>query len=147
MIGSILCNLGNLLRNAGELDAAREMLEKALSIDEAAYGRVHPDVARDCEAMALLLERIGDLPVARELLERALSIDESVYGKDHRMLLRRLLPLQRIARKLEDDSAVEAIGKRIREIHSDRPAQLNAADIPQFIPAFSDADPTDPAGT
>ncbi len=129
MIGSILCNLGNILRNAGDLEAAQEMLGKALSIDEAAYGRVHPDVGGDCEATALLLKRMGNLPGCDgNSSERALSIDESVYGTDHPLLLRRLLPLQRIVRKSEDEATAEAIGKRISEIQSNqRDAAFRAA--------------------
>ena len=57
--------------------------ERALAIDEAAYGPDHPDVASTRNNLGLVLQDLGDLAGARPLYERALAINEAAYGPDH----------------------------------------------------------------
>src|SRR5256885_14082762 len=59
-VASILHNLGKSLRNLGHPLIARDHLERALSIDLAAYGEKHPDVARDYLSLGALMEQMGD---------------------------------------------------------------------------------------
>jgi len=62
---------------------AKSALERALKINEAAYGPDHPTVAIDVNNLGLVLQALGDLPAAKQAFERALKIDEAAYGPDH----------------------------------------------------------------
>ncbi|HET9895168.1 MAG TPA: TIR domain-containing protein [Streptosporangiaceae bacterium] len=55
---------------------ARDLLQRALAIDEAAHGPGHPRVARDLNNLALILRDLGDAAGARPLQERALAITQ-----------------------------------------------------------------------
>lgn len=56
--------------------AARAAYERALAIDEKAFGPDHPNVARDVNNLGSVLKALGDLPAARAAFERALKIME-----------------------------------------------------------------------
>ena len=72
-----------ILQDLGQPGQARPLQERALAIDEAAYGPDHPDVAPDLNNLALILRDLGQPEQARPLQERALAIDEAAYGPDH----------------------------------------------------------------
>ena len=59
------------------------MLERALAIEERAYGRDHPKVAITLFNLATVNGDLGDNAKKRELLERTLAIFQSAYGTDH----------------------------------------------------------------
>ncbi len=73
---------GYLWRRA-ELAEATALVERALAIDEAAYGPNHPEVATDLNNLGAILRAQGDLDGARSLHERALRIREARLGADH----------------------------------------------------------------
>ena len=81
------------------LAEARPLAERALAIDEAAYGPDHPAVAIRLSNLALILKDLGQLAEARPLAERALAITEAAYGPDH--------PTVAILRANLDPSAVD----------------------------------------
>ena len=58
-------------------------MRRALAIDEASYGKDHPNVATDLNNLAQLLQATNRLGEAEPLMRRALAIDEASYGKDH----------------------------------------------------------------
>jgi len=62
---------------------ARILLERALYLDETAYGPDHPEVATALTNLAWALRELGEPATARTLLERALDINETAYGPDH----------------------------------------------------------------
>jgi tetratricopeptide (TPR) repeat protein len=76
-------NLGLVLEGLGDLAAGREHLERALRINEAAYGPDHPEVAIPLGNLGNVLQALGDLAGARAHLERALGIFEAAFGPDH----------------------------------------------------------------
>jgi tetratricopeptide (TPR) repeat protein len=76
-------NLGSVLRDLGDLAGARAHLERALRIDEAAYGPNHPTVAFEGNNLGYVLWELGDLAGARTYYERALRIFAAAYGPDH----------------------------------------------------------------
>jgi tetratricopeptide (TPR) repeat protein len=78
-----LNNLALLLKEQGDLAAARPLLERALAIREKALGPEHPDTAQGLNNLAFLLHAQGDLAAARPLLEHALAIREKVLGPEH----------------------------------------------------------------
>ena len=68
------------MRGLGDLAGARALQERALAIDEAAYGPDHPVVGRDLNNLATILRDLG-IVGARALQERALAISEAAYGR------------------------------------------------------------------
>jgi tetratricopeptide (TPR) repeat protein len=78
-----LGNLANVLADLGELPAARERLERALHLLEAAYGPDHPDLALTLGNLGDVLADLGELPAARERLERAVGIYRRTLGTEH----------------------------------------------------------------
>jgi tetratricopeptide (TPR) repeat protein len=71
------------LQVRARLAEARPLAERALAIDEAAYGPDHPAVGTRLNNLALILQDLGEAGQARPLAERALAIDEAAYGPDH----------------------------------------------------------------
>ena len=81
--GRLLNEAGRYLRVRAELAEAKVVLERALAIDENAYGPDHPTVAIRVNNLGGVLRDLGDLEGARASYERALAIDEAAYGPDH----------------------------------------------------------------
>jgi tetratricopeptide (TPR) repeat protein len=79
----LLNQAGLYLQSRAQFGDARGLLERALAIDEVAYGSEHPHVATDVSNLGGVLQDLGDLPGARAALERALAIDEAVLGASH----------------------------------------------------------------
>ncbi|MBI4277678.1 MAG: tetratricopeptide repeat protein [Armatimonadetes bacterium] len=82
-VGRLLNQVGAYLRSRAEFQAARACFERALHIDEAAYGPDHPNVAAIANNLGRVLQDLGDLAQAKAHLERAVRIDEAVYGPDY----------------------------------------------------------------
>ena len=78
----LLDRAGAYLRAQARFADAKALLERALGIDEAAYGPDHPDVGVDLNNLALILCDLGRPGEARPLQERALAITEAVHGPD-----------------------------------------------------------------
>jgi tetratricopeptide (TPR) repeat protein len=98
----LLDGAGRYHKNAGQLDQARPLLERALSIVEAAHGPNHPKVATSLSNLATILRELELLPEAKLLLERALSIDEATHGPDHPRVATRLNNLAMVLRHTEE---------------------------------------------
>jgi tetratricopeptide (TPR) repeat protein len=81
--GTLWNNLGYHLKMVADYAGARASFERALRIDEAAYGPDHPNVARDVNNLGEVLRQQGDLEGARASLERALRIFEQLLGPEH----------------------------------------------------------------
>ncbi len=75
--------LSLVLEDQGDLTGAMENAQRALRIDEKAYGLDHPNVGRDVNNIGQILQDKGDLNGALEYEQRALRIDEKAYGPDH----------------------------------------------------------------
>jgi tetratricopeptide (TPR) repeat protein len=82
-VASTLTNLGIVLRELGELAAARAAVERALGIVEDAYGPDHPEVAATLGNLGIVRWALGEVPAARAAVERALGIFEAAYGPEH----------------------------------------------------------------
>ena len=70
----LLDRAGTYLHVQAQLTQARPLFERALAIDEGAYGPGHPEVATDLSNLASLLRDLGQAGAARPLQERALAI-------------------------------------------------------------------------
>jgi len=75
--------LGNAYRNLGQLDAAKPLLERSLSLREKHLGESHPDVGDSCVSNGWLAFRTADFVLAHEYFERAVKVFEEALGPDH----------------------------------------------------------------
>jgi tetratricopeptide (TPR) repeat protein len=73
----LLDRAGTYLQVHARLADAKALLERALAIDEAAYGPDHPAVAPDLNNLAAILRDLGQPEAAGPLQERALAITEA----------------------------------------------------------------------
>ena len=105
-------------RAAGEGDfaGARALFERALRIDEAAYGPDHPEVGTDANNLGNVLRAQGDYAGARALFERALRIDEAALGAEHPTVAIRLSNLGGVLRAQGDLAGARALFERALRI-------------------------------
>ena len=80
---TLLNQLGLYLQVLARYAEAKELLERALRIDEAAFGSDHPSVAIRVNNLASVLKDLGELAQAQKLFERALAIFRKFLGDDH----------------------------------------------------------------
>jgi tetratricopeptide (TPR) repeat protein len=91
---------------------AKALEERALAIDEAAYGPDHPNVASRLNNLALTLQALGQPEAARPLQERALAIDEAAHRPDHPDVAIRLNNLAQILQDLGQLEAARPLQER-----------------------------------
>ncbi|MEM7582265.1 MAG: CHAT domain-containing tetratricopeptide repeat protein [Acidobacteriota bacterium] len=72
-----------LLREIGDLEGARELLEHAVATAEGAFAPDHPRLASSLNSLARLHQRMGDYASARSLFERVLKMRQAAFGPDH----------------------------------------------------------------
>lgn len=74
-------DLGRLCHDARDFTAAIAHLERARELHAAAGPG--PELATDCNHLALVLHDLGELDDAQALLEQALAMDEAALGDGH----------------------------------------------------------------
>jgi tetratricopeptide (TPR) repeat protein len=114
--GMLWNNFGYHLHDVANYPAARAAYERALKIDEAAFGPDHPDVATDVNNLGSVLHDLGDLAGARQAYERALKIDEAAFGPDHPDVARDVNNLGRVLHDLGDLAGARAAFERALKI-------------------------------
>ena len=72
-VAGTLTNLGNAYGDLGDTKKKKELLERALVIQERHYGAEHPEVARTLKNLGNAYGDLGDTKKKKELLERALG--------------------------------------------------------------------------
>ena len=115
LTAQLMSALGLLLWSKGGYAEAEPLLRRALAIDEAAYGPVHPDVARDLNNLAWLLKDMDGtnrLAEAESLIRRALAIDEAAYGPEHPDVARDLSTLAALLDKTNRLAEAEPLMRR-----------------------------------
>ena len=101
-------DLGRLCHDMRDFAAAVEHLETARAMHAAAGPG--PELATDCNHLALVLHDLGELDEARTLLDRALAMDEQVLGADHQNVARDANNLAGVLRDMgEPLAAAEAL--------------------------------------
>jgi tetratricopeptide (TPR) repeat protein len=81
--GTLWNNLGYHLKMVADYAGARASYERALRIDEAAYGPHHPNVAIRVNNLGTVQKAQGDLEGARASYERALGLWREAFGEEH----------------------------------------------------------------
>ena len=108
----LLHRAGTYLQVQARLTDAKALLQRALAIDEAAYGPDHPAVARDLDNLAMILQELGQPEQARPLQERALAINEVAYSPNHPAVAVRLNNLAMILRDLGQPEQARPLQER-----------------------------------
>ena len=108
----LLDEAGHYLHVQAQLTDAKALHERALAIDEAAYGPDHPAVAFGLNNLATILQDLGQPEQARPLQERALAIAEAAYGPDHPDVAIRLSNLAAILGSLGDLEGARPLHER-----------------------------------
>jgi Tfp pilus assembly protein PilF len=105
-------DVGLYLKNRAEYAEAKRMYERALTINEAAYGPNRPEVAINLNNLGLLMIDQGDLAGAKALLERALAIGEATLGPNHPKVAIRLDNLSKVISAQGDFAGAKALLER-----------------------------------
>jgi tetratricopeptide (TPR) repeat protein len=118
LCNELLAHARALTELAESLDVAKEqtLFERALKINEAAFGSDHPSVAICLNNLGLLLQELGDLAQARALFELALKIDEAAFGPDHPSVATGLNNLAGALQDLGDLAQADALLERALSI-------------------------------
>jgi tetratricopeptide (TPR) repeat protein len=117
---NLLNNLGNYLHNRMELVSARSALERALKIDERAFGPDHTRVAIDVNNLGSVLQDLGDLAGAKSCFEKALKIDEKAFGPDHTRVAIDVNNLSLVLQDLGDLAGAKSCFERALKIFEKR---------------------------
>jgi tetratricopeptide (TPR) repeat protein len=120
LVASDLSNVAWVLKEQGDLAAARPLAERALHIDEISFGSDHPKVATDLNNLATVLRDMGKPAEARPLLERALRMGETDLGLDHPLVATRLHNLATVSRDLGEPTAARPLAERALHITENR---------------------------
>ncbi len=110
--GMLWKNLGSHLQNVAEYAGAKAAYERALAIDEAAFGPDHPNIASDVNNLGLVLQAQGDYAGAKAAYERALAIDEAAFGPDHPDVARDINNLGNVLQDQGDYAGAKAAFER-----------------------------------
>jgi tetratricopeptide (TPR) repeat protein len=79
----LLFRVGVSLQRRGDYQASLETLQRALTINEAAYEPNHPNLAATLTSIGNTQQLLGDYQASLETLQRALTIEEAAYEPNH----------------------------------------------------------------
>ena len=82
-IGVIENDLAASLRDLGDYEGAKKLLEKATISDETNFGEKHSSMAVSYSNLALVLKDLGDYEGAKKLLKKAIISAETNFGEKH----------------------------------------------------------------
>jgi tetratricopeptide (TPR) repeat protein len=114
--GMLWNNFGYHLWMVADYPSARAAFERALRMDEAAFGPDHPQVATDVNNLGLALRDLGDLAGARQAFERALRIWEAALGSEHPQVATAVNNLGSVLHALGDLAGARAAYERALRI-------------------------------
>jgi CHAT domain-containing protein/Tfp pilus assembly protein PilF len=115
-----LIELAEVKNRQGVRTAARELLQQALQIQEAAYGREHTSVAQTLTRLGYLEAQSDNLSSAQSYFSRAVQIREKALGLTHRDVAASLLDLARAQHALGQHTAAHSLYERVRHIIQDQ---------------------------
>ena len=113
---TVMNNLAETLRQAGDLPGARALEEKTLEIRRRVLGEEHPDTLTSMNNLAGTLWQAGDLPGARDLQEKTLEIRRRVLGEEHPDTLSSMNNLAETLRQAGDLPGARALHEKTLKI-------------------------------
>ena len=114
--GTLWNEVGFYIKDLADYAGAKAAFERALKIDEAAFGPDHPNVAIRVNNLGGVLKDLGDYAGAKAAFERALKIDEAAFGPDHPKVAIRVNNLGSVLQDLGDDAGAKAAFERALKI-------------------------------
>ncbi|CAK0790397.1 unnamed protein product, partial [Prorocentrum cordatum] len=115
-----VCYLAQAHAQLGDAARCRELLETALAISEAHWGRGHVATAAILAELASAHGKLGNVQVQKDLLETSLEIKERHFGADHINTAVTLNNLATVYRDLGDLPRELALLERSMEIQERR---------------------------
>jgi tetratricopeptide (TPR) repeat protein len=112
----LLHNLGGLAHSRGDAAAGIPLAERGLALRTGALGAVHPDVAKDLNALGALYHLAGRYADAGQAYRRALVVFEDCYGPDHFEVAMTCANLAVLHADQGQFAAAEALGRRALRI-------------------------------
>ena len=98
-VASMMNKLGRFLLSRSKFREAEPFMQRALEIDERAFGHDHPDVARDLSNLAQLLQTTNQMRRGRALHATRTRNRRRSFGPDHPNVARHL---NNLAQLLQD---------------------------------------------
>mmetsp|Transcript_21986 Transcript_21986/g.87272 ORF Transcript_21986/g.87272 Transcript_21986/m.87272 type:complete len:431 (+) Transcript_21986:230-1522(+) len=125
-LAALVANLGSVCEDLGDLDAARQHLERAVGlVDPQVKGpqgqqhHPHPEqLARWLTSLGGVARAQGRDDEARPLLERAVAVVEAARGPEHPAVAARLRTLAALLRAQRDSAAAVPVLERVVRISS-----------------------------
>ncbi|MEE9129188.1 MAG: tetratricopeptide repeat protein [Phycisphaerales bacterium] len=128
--GVLHSNLAATLKDLGDLQGAREQMERGIEIDEKHFEADHPQLAVRYSNLAMILKDLGDLKGARTQMHRAIVIDQKHLEADHptlaisysnlALILKNLGDLQGARKQMERAIAIDQ-----KDLEADHPELAN----------------------
>ena len=75
--------MGNVYRELGQYNEAKEFHEKALIIKKKIFGEDNATVARSYHNLGNVYRPLGQYNEAKEFFEKALIIEKKIFAQDH----------------------------------------------------------------
>jgi tetratricopeptide (TPR) repeat protein len=108
----VLVRVGQHQRTRAQFTSARQLLTRALAINEAVHGPEDPEVAITLRNLGRVQWQLGELEEARASQRRALAIQEAVYGLEHPEVAITLGDLGRVQWQLGEFEQARATQRR-----------------------------------
>jgi esterase/lipase superfamily enzyme len=112
----LLCNVGEFAGQSGQIPAAIQYYERALTLQSAALGPDHPDLVPVLSALADLDVKGKKYADAAALQERVLRIEKQAYGPHHENVAATLGKLKEIYAAGNDAAGAARVEAQLREL-------------------------------
>lgn len=107
---------GNLVASLGDLERARAILGRAITVGSEVHGPLHPSVAAATMDLGSVEQTAGDLERASEHFARSIEIRTAAFGEDSPVLISSLLELGAIETDAGDPQRATGHIERALEI-------------------------------
>lgn len=135
MVATLTANIGTARLNAGDLAAARPMLERALGLHFRAYGMSHPSTATALLSAAELARLEGRVAEARGMTSAAAAARLDAFGfRDQRTMRAVVMLMRLVGTQLATDRTVQADAAALAEVYRDLATGPVAGDAVRFSP-------------
>lgn len=149
-LGELLINLAELERTKDNTARAEELIQRAIAVDQAAYGRESPQTAWAVQRLGVFYTASGDYAKGEPLLEEALATTEKTLGADSPKLVLCLMNISHLHENREayDQALPELQRARVIAERQMEPEDFtrigvlnNLADLYVFTDRYDEAEP------